>query len=300
MHLPIYTCLLEQLALTFCVCLQVPLGDAFDMKPATGVDEARQAANNASSWSFMDVHSHPSELDKLRNLDFPTMWEGHDFVDVHLNGAVWNHFVLNHHMWQASEKFGLDRFSKRQLFEVVLQEFFSKPKPQLHLFVDSELSKLKGSFHVGLQMRFGLQWSDGKRYNGEVDEIAACFIQETIHVCRESACNGSCSVFITTDQPEAADLVSDALEEHGIQSVISPGKIVHTDRTPIEASEVNNHMKTFGDWYILTMMSKLVHSRSGFSETAAWFGNIPSRSLAEVSSCTFTDEGVDPPLGAEY
>lgn len=63
--------------------------------------------------------------------------------------------------------------------------------------------------------------------------------------------------------------------------------------TSLEGAVADEPMKTFGDWYILTMMSRLVSSRSSHAETAAWFGNVPSRILAKAGTCTFYDKGVD-------
>lgn len=46
-------------------------------------------------------------------------------------------------------------------------------------------------------------------------------------------------------------------------------------------------------------MARLVASRSGFAETAAWAGNIPSRALVRAPGCLFSN-GVEVPDGAEY
>ena len=51
--------------------------------------------------------------------------------------------------------------------------------------------------------------------------------------------------------------------------------------------------------YALTRMARLVASRSGFAETAAWAGNIPSRALVKAPGCVFSN-GVEVPDGAEY
>ena len=51
--------------------------------------------------------------------------------------------------------------------------------------------------------------------------------------------------------------------------------------------------------YALTRMARLVASRSGFAETAAWAGNIPARALVKAPGCLFSS-GVEVPDGAEY
>lgn len=46
-------------------------------------------------------------------------------------------------------------------------------------------------------------------------------------------------------------------------------------------------------------MGRLVASRSGFAETAAWAGNIPARALVRAPGCLFSS-GVEVPDGAEF
>ena len=51
--------------------------------------------------------------------------------------------------------------------------------------------------------------------------------------------------------------------------------------------------------YTLTRMGRLIASRSGFAETAAWAGTIPARALVRAPGCLFSN-GVEVPDGAEF
>jgi hypothetical protein len=53
-------------------------------------------------------------LSYLRSLDFDALWAGNDVVNVRWNGALWNHLILNAHLWPAAERYGLQTLSKRQ------------------------------------------------------------------------------------------------------------------------------------------------------------------------------------------
>ena len=277
--------------------VQVPVDLFFRMPAATNAAALRLDAKNATSWSLIDMHKYSSELNKLRKTDFASLWEGHDFVSVHLNGAVWNHFVMNDYLIQAGDKYSLHMYSKRQLFEVVMKEFFSFPVPALKSLFLGNYVKLQGTFHIGVQIRFGGQWGDGKRYNADMNQVASCFVSETLRTCQASACPRNCSVFFTTDQADAVPLFTNALRHHGIEVYTTKGETVHSEKS---SGDQMQHLKTFGDWLLLTMMSRLVSSRSGFAETASWFGNVPSRALSKSSTCLFYEEGVEIPDGAEY
>ena len=96
--------------------VQVPLRTFFalDQRLPTDVAAVRMGAANATDFGFIDVHMYPSELHRLRNINFAALWAGNDVVNVRWNGAVWNHLVLNDHLWPVSERYGLQKLSKRQ------------------------------------------------------------------------------------------------------------------------------------------------------------------------------------------
>ena len=273
---------------------QVDIGLYFDLQPALNGSEERSVAKKPIMWYEMNSHLSPRDLKEFRNVNFAWMWEENDYVSVHLNGPVWNHFLLNNYLWETAEKYNLLRYSKRQIFEIVIYAFFSRPTEQLHSFISKQHSRLEGDLHVGLQMRFGGVWADSNRYNGDHGDVASCFVNEVLRICKASSCTGKCSVFMTSDQPKVATTVAEDLASHGINVVQSRGDVAHIDEDPNKMSAAT-HIKTFGDWYILSLMSKLVSSRSGYSETAGWFGNIPSTALAKADTCTFLDEGTDVP-----
>ena len=96
---------------------QVPLRTFFalDQGLPTDVAAVRMGAANATDFGFIDVHMYPSELHRLRNTNFAALWAGNDVVNVRWNGAVWNHLVLNDHLWPVAERYGLQKLSKRQV-----------------------------------------------------------------------------------------------------------------------------------------------------------------------------------------
>ncbi len=94
---------------------QVPLRTAFvlDTVPPD-VPGVRIAAANATNFGFVDIHMNNKALSYLRSLDFDALWAGNDVVNVRWNGALWNHLILNAHLWPAAERYGLQTLSKRQ------------------------------------------------------------------------------------------------------------------------------------------------------------------------------------------
>ena len=96
---------------------QVPLRTFFalDQGLPTDVAAVRTGAANATDFGFIDVHMYPSELHRLRKTHFAALWAANDVVNVRWNGAVWNHLVLNDHLWPVAERYGLQKLSKRQV-----------------------------------------------------------------------------------------------------------------------------------------------------------------------------------------
>lgn len=88
---------------------------ALDQGLPTDVAAVRMGAANATDFGFIDVHMYPSELHRLRNTNFRALWAANDVVNVRWNGAVWNHLVLNDHLWPVAERYGLQKLSKRQV-----------------------------------------------------------------------------------------------------------------------------------------------------------------------------------------
>lgn len=107
-----------------------------------------------------------------------------------------------------------------------------------------------------------------------------------------------CSVFVTTDNPEASALFQIAMEAHSI-SVSENGSAEENEHIENSTGADVDFSKTFADWHILTTMDRLIASRSGFGETASWAGNVPAKMLYNSQSCLFTDWAVDVPEGAD-
>lgn len=201
--------------------------------------------------------------------------------------------MLNKHLWQAAERYGLQRLSKRQLFEVVMNIFFRRPTRIVAAPVNKLLESMLGT-RVGVQIRLGGErHNDANRYAGPVHSVVACFVIETLRTC-----GGACSVFLTTDSEEAQQTFLAAMASSNVSVAVIHGDIAHLENAKPGASGHHQHTKTYLDWHALTKMDRMVSSRSGFSETAGWFRNIPSRQLLAADACTFTNS-VELPDGAD-
>ncbi|KAK9845765.1 hypothetical protein WJX81_001852 [Elliptochloris bilobata] len=272
---------------------------ALDQGLPTDVAAVRMTATNATDFGFIDVHMYPLELHRLRTTDFDALWAGNDVVNVRWNGAVWNHLALNDHLWPAAERYGLQKLSKRQVFEAAMHLFFAKPTRELAALAEESLNRLSGaSLKIGVQMRMGGgDWGDPTRYQGaSLEHTVGCFVNEAVRTCGAATCAANCSVFLTTDSEEAQAFFGKIIAPFRIPVVASAGSISHLEHSATNASE---HMKTFADWHTLTRMGRLIASRSGFAETAAWAGNVPARALVRAPGCLFTN-GIEVPDGAEF
>ena len=187
----------------------------------------------------------------------------------------------------------LQRLSKRQLFEVVMNIFFRHPTRTLSIPVNKVLDSMWG-WRLGVQIRLGgAEHNDPDRYAGPVPSVVACFITMTLGTCA-----GACSVFLTSDSEEAQHIFVLAMAANNVSVAVIHGDIIHLQNTVHGVFSEHQHTKTYADWYALTKMYRMVSSRSGFSETAGWFSNIPSRQLLAADACSFTDS-VELPDGAD-
>ena len=201
--------------------------------------------------------------------------------------------MLNTHLWQAAERYGLQRLSKRQLFEVTMNIFFRHPTRILSVPVNKLLVSM-GGLRVGVQIRLGgARHNDPDRYAGPVPSVVACFVTETLRTC-----GGACGVFLTTDSEEAQHVFLSAMAASNVSVAVMHGDITHLQNSAPGPPGQHQHTKTYSDWYALTKMHRMVSSRSGFSETAGWFSNIPSRQLLAADACSFTNS-VELPQGAD-
>ena len=206
-----------------------------------------------------------------------------------------NHLVLNAHLWQAADHYGLQKLSKRQIFEVVMNIFFRHPTRELSDPVNEALGSMWG-LKIGVHIRLGgPKHSDAARYAGAVPSVVECFVAETL-----ATCGSACSVFLTSDSEEAQHTFLLAMAASNVTVAVIHGDTIHLEnarKTGITYAQ-HQHFKTYADWYALTKMHRMVASRSGFSETAGWFNNIPSRQLLAADACFFTDS-VELPVGAD-
>ena len=182
--------------------------------------------------------------------------------------------MLGAHLWKAAEVYGLQKMSKRQTFEAAMNIFFRQPTPLLSSLSEETLGKLAGR-RIGVQIRIG--HNERARYSGSLQSVVDCFVAETLREC-----DRNCSVFLTTDSKEAHEVFMSAMKAHNQSVATIAGDFLHVDMSS------GDFLKTYADWLVLTRMNSLVASRSGYSETAGWFGNIPARGLVTTDTCLFS------------
>lgn len=275
-----------------------PIGHFYNISATVISESDLPSCRNHTNWSWLNGHSDLERLKVLRNKDFAREYNSSDCVTVHLNGAVWNHFILNDHFSVVAGSYKLPFFSKREVFQLVMNIFFVQPMPDVLASVQQIHASMHGKFRIGVQMRFGGLWGDPQRYEGSsVEALVACYAEQTIAMCLRMGSTSDCSVFITSDNPAGTALLTDNLAIHGLHVYPSTGESVHIDERA-SMPGLSNHIKTYVDWETLRSMDKLVCSRSGFGETASWAGNVPS-AILKSDLCCFTDEGVEVPEGAD-
>ncbi len=275
-----------------------PLGDFYNSTAAVASETNLLSCRNHTNWSWLNHHADVEKLKFLRSFDFGREYMSSDCVTVHLNGAVWNHFILNDHLSTVAASYYLPSFSKREVFQLVVDMFFGEPMPVVLASVQQIRTLMQGRFHIGVQMRFGGLWGDPQRYEGSsVETIVACFARKTLAMCLHFNSRPECSVFITSDNNQGTALLKDNLEAHGVHVVSSMEESVHLDERTSD-STMQDQVKTFADWETLRSMDRLVCSRSGFGETASWAGNVPA-AILKSNNCCFSDEGIEVPEGAD-
>ena len=276
-----------------------PINNFYHMSAQSLRDEDLGSCQNRTNWSWLNEHTDLEKLTFLRNTDFAKLWSSSDCINVHLNGAVWNHFIMNTYFAPTSALYDLHRFSKREVFQLVMDLHFWRPRPALSALVWEIGSSLNNGKHVGVQMRLGGRWGDPVRYGGNLDKIVGCFVQESIRMCGTLESAGDCSIFLTSDSPTSSALFKEQMQLQGVQVITTPGESVHIERHHDTVS-LEDQVNTFAVWEMLKRMNLLVISRSGFGETASWAGNVPAATLKSATgACTFTSEGVDIPEGAD-
>lgn len=275
-----------------------PIGDFYNSSAQVISEKDLLTCQNHTAWSWLNEHVHMEKLKYLRNTDFAREYNSSDCVTVHLNGAVWNHFILNNYLNTVASSYNLPFFSKREVFQMVMDIFFGDPMPHIRASVQQIHASLHGSFRIGVQMRFGGVWGDPQRYEGSsVENLVACFARKTLEVCLRMSRISECSVFITSDNTRGKTILRNILEMNGFHVFSSTEESVHVDER-VSNPSMHNQIITFAEWETLRSMDRLVCSRSGFGETASWAGNVPA-AILKSDLCCFTDEGVEVPEGAD-
>lgn len=274
-----------------------PISDHFAMPSARITAEPRET-DQALEAGLYNWHADGKGLFHIRDFDFPSAWADSPAVVVDFNGAVWNHLILNSYLYPAAEKYGLQFLSKRQVFEMVMHVFFGQPSPELSKAITRTLKA--GAWHghshfIGVQMRVGGLWEDNFTYVADTSAVVSCFTSLVLTLSSKAVLRKERPVvFVTSDSMEAFELFCATMHQHGVHVIFSEGEAEHIDKM-----KGANDMKILVDWYILSLVDILIGSRSGVSETASWYGNVPMMSLTNADTCAFTEEGIKVPIGAD-
>ena len=120
---------------------------------------AGELARNGTQFTFYNIHIVPAELHRLRNTDMAGAFKGRRNLFVRFNGALWDHFIYNDHLWPVAERYGLQKLSKRQLFEMVMRHYIKGPSRQLAGIVARATLEgappRPGQLVIGAQLRVG-------------------------------------------------------------------------------------------------------------------------------------------------
>ena len=90
-----------------------------------------------------------------------------------------------------------------------------------------------------------------------------------------------CAIYVTSDSLTAQGTFVEHVKRQApnVSVTVAGGEPVHLDKSAIPANDTSTLLKSFVDYEMLRRMDHLVISRSGFGETAAWAGAIPTDQL---------------------
>ena len=319
---------------------QVPVRTVFETAPDTLLNytSARELARNGTQFTFYNIHIVPAELHRLRNTDMASEFKGRRNLFVRFNGAIWDHFIYNAFLWPVAERYGLQKLSKRQVFEMVMRHYIRGPTRKLAGIVARAAREgappRLGQLVIGAQLRVG---------SHKMNDPPRCF------TCNAAPDLGPCPCtcllpVLTAPLPRSpqtgyggpgawprryqgtmlqfvdcfADmtlrlcrpscsvfLTSDSEEAQTWFLAAMAGHNISTatytgDILHLEHNRghAGQHMKTFADWVALGRVDLMVASRSGFADTASWYSNVPAVTLVQASPCMFAS-GPELPLGTD-
>lgn len=206
-------------------------------------------------------------------------------ITIMTNGRHWLDVVNAPISETRARALRLNALNRQQLFRVGVDALLSPRQIVIdaaRVVQERLTARLNKAFplatqpwYVGVQIRCGahgsLTWTDPDRHN--LEDIP-CFVDETVRACTGRSV---CPIFLTSDSDTASKAFRAALLSSGPSKAIvveAEGPILHTDRTDATAAAATGApdpwLRSIVDWWLLKHASKLVISRSGFGETAAW------------------------------
>ena len=207
----------------------------------------------------------------MLNIDFQKRWSGHDVVRLRTNAFIWRD-IINQSGAYKGILLGLSTFD---MFRVAFFLMCNQPSHQVTESIKNYMSAFNpGSMKIGVHMRLGGSWGDAVRVPAQ---YISSFAKRVADIC-----NGTCVVYIATDNKEAQLSFKNMVALYGknITLVAPSHDIVHIDRNS-QAHTQDAILGVFIDWHLLRLMDYLVISRSGFSQTASWASMTPTDVFVE-------------------
>lgn len=312
----------------------------FETAPDTllNVTSARELARNGTQFTFYNIHIVPAELHRLRNTDMASEFKGQRNLFVRFNGAIWDHFIYNAFLWPVAERYGLQKLSKRQIFEMVMRHFIRGPTRMLADVVARAARKgappRPGQLVIGAQLRVGSHKMNDPPRCPTRDAAPALGPRPCTCLLPVCTAPSACSPQESYGGPgawprryqgamlQAVDCFADMTlrlcrpacsvfltsDSEEAQTWFLGAMAARNISTAVYAGDIlhlehnrghtGQHLKTFADWVALGRVDLMVASRSGFADTASWYSNVPAVTLVQASPCMFAS-GPELPLGTD-
>ncbi|OAE21103.1 hypothetical protein AXG93_3661s1280 [Marchantia polymorpha subsp. ruderalis] len=243
-------------------------------------------------WWCMNWHCMVRDIRRTREWNLPKLWHGYSSIISHTNMAYWDVLIQNPFLGATARRYNLHLLRQDEMFYIFTRLFFTKMTSFMGLALEPYrdlMSPSSDRVKVGVQLRIGndTAWHEGPRHS-----LAAvgCFVEKAKLKCEEgNRQSKECLIFVSTDSQRALELFRARFKLLGISMMATDGPISHIDK-PSQSlirqhfvdpqSIITEHSRVFMDWILLTKMDYLYISRSGFSETAAFAGMVPTERLA--------------------
>jgi hypothetical protein len=234
----------------------------------------RLCPNHASQIvkNWIDVHVD----DVLIGADFEKEWSAYECVQIRINQMKWKTILQNKLISNSLLKLKLEKLTFVEMAHIALK-FLLVPKSTI--FVNPIMFS-ENRIKIGIHHRLGDTPFVRNGVTRHSLSDTRCFASKAVSVCESAQSvksTSGCSYFLSCDSVQACRILRQHLAPWNStrEIVENVGPIQHIDK-PRHQNLTNStelvrlYSRTFRDWVALSMMDKLVISRSTFSETAAF------------------------------